>query len=213
MFNLITENSEERQGFILTLDEIAREGARRMLEQALQAEVSDYIDRYADLKDERGKRVVVRNGKAQPRHVTMGSGTVQVASPRVNDRRLGEKFSSKILPPYLRKSAKVENLLPLLYLKGLSSSDFQSALKDILGEEATGLSPSAIVALKKSWEKEYSMWKKRVLTKSYVYLWADGIHVKIRLGEDRKLCLLVLIGVTEDGKKSCFRYQRRLPRK
>jgi transposase-like protein len=131
----------------------------------------------------------------------MGSGAVEIAAPRVNDRRPGVKFTSKILPPYLRRSPKVENLLPILYLKGLSSSDFQSALKDILGEGTAGLSPSSIIALKKSWEKDFAIWKKRRLTNRYVYLWADGIHVKIRLGEDRKLCLLVIIGVTENGDK------------
>jgi transposase-like protein len=131
----------------------------------------------------------------------MGSGTVEVAAPRINDRRAGVKFTSKILPPYLRKSPKVESLLPILYLKGLSTSDFKSALTDLLGEGASGLSPSAIVNLKKCWEKDFSEWKKRKFTKNYVYLWADGIHVSIRLGEDRKLCLLVIIGVSENGDK------------
>jgi transposase-like protein len=201
MLNLFTENSEERQGFVLTLDEIAREGARRMLIQALNAEVADYIAGHTEFKDDNGRALVVRNGKAAPRNVTMGSGTVEITAPRINDRRPGVKFTSKILPPYMRKSPKVENLLPVLYLKGLSSSDFQSALKEFLGDGATGLSPSAIIALKKSWEKDFAIWKKRKLSKKYVYLWADGIHVSIRLGEDRKLCLLVIIGVTENGDK------------
>jgi transposase-like protein len=201
MLNLITETHEERQGFVLTLDEIAREGAKKMLEQALKTEVADYIARHLELKDDHGRALVVRNGKAQSRKVTMGSGTVEVAAPRVNDQRPGVKFTSKILPPYLRRSAKVENLLPILYLKGLSSSDFQSALEEILGSAATGLSPSSIIALKKCWEKDFAIWKKRKLMNRYVYLWADGIHVSIRLGEDRKLCLLVIIGVTENGDK------------
>jgi putative transposase len=201
MLNLITESQEEGQGLILTLDEIAREGARKMLIQALHEEVAEYIARHSELKDDNGRALIVRNGKAQSRKVTMGSGTVDIAAPRVNDRRPGMKFTSKILPPYLRRSAKVENLLPILYLKGLSSSDFQSALEDILGDGASGLSPSSIIALKKSWEKDFATWKKRKITSRYVYLWADGIHVKIRLGEDRKLCLLVIVGVTENGDK------------
>jgi putative transposase len=201
MLNLITENSEDNQEFVSSLDDIAREGARKMLVEALGAEVSDYLKRHAGLKDDNGHALVVGNGKAEPRKVTMGSGTVEVTAPRINDRRPGVKFTSKILPPYLRKSPKVENLLPILYLKGLSSGDFKSALTDFLGEGTSGLSASAIVALKRSWEAEFSEWKKRELKKRYIYLWADGIHVSIRLGEDRKLCLLVILGVTEDGDK------------
>lgn len=201
MLNLITVNQEERQGFIATLDEIAREGARKMLVEALGAEVADYIARHAEERDDNGHALVVRNGKARSRHVTLGSGAVEVEAPRVNDRRPGEKFTSKILPPYMRKSPKVENLLPLLYLKGLSTSDFKSALKEFLGEGTMGLSPSAIVALKRSWEEEFEKWKTRKLSGRYVYIWADGIHVSIRLGEDRKLCLLVIIGVNDNGQK------------
>lgn len=201
MLNLITASQEERQGFTLTLDEIAREGARKMLIEALSVEVADYVDRYANERDDNGRALVVRNGKARTRPVTLGSGAVEVATPRVNDRRPGEKFTSKILPPYMRKSPKVENLLPLLYLKGLSTSDFKSALKEFLGDGTMGLSPSAIVSLKRSWEGEFTTWKTRKLTGRYVYLWADGIHVSVRLGEDRKLCLLVIIGVNENGQK------------
>ena len=161
MLNLITETCEERQGFALSLDEIAREGAKKMLIQALHAEVAEYIVRHSGTQDDHGRALVVRNGKAQPRRVTMGSGTVEVAAPRVNDRRPGVKFTSSILPPYLRRSPKVENLLPILYLKGLSSSDFQSALEDILGPNTSGLSASYIVSLKKCWEKDFDNWKKR----------------------------------------------------
>jgi transposase-like protein len=145
--------------------------------------------------------MVVRHGKAQSRKVTLGSGTIDVEAPRVRDRRAGESFASSILPAYMRKSPKVENLLPILYLKGLSTSDFQSALGELLGEGVTGLSPSSIVALKKNWEKEFSEWKKRPITVRYVYVFADGVHVSVRLGEDKRLCLLVLIGVAENGEK------------
>jgi transposase-like protein len=201
MLNLITQNQEDLQGFIQSLDEIARAGALQMLTAALRTEAKDFVARHAALRDDRGHALVVANGKARARKITLGSGTVEVSAPRVNDRRPGMKFTSKILPPYMRKSPKVENLLPILYLKGLSTSDFKSALTEFLGEGTSGLSPSAIVALKRSWEAEFSEWKKRKLTKRYVYMWADGIHVSIRLGEDKKLCLLVILGVTETGEK------------
>lgn len=185
-----------------TLDQIAREGARRMLVQALQLEVADYLGAHSGLRDDEGRALVVRNGKARPRQVTLGCGTIEVEAPRVRDRRPGHRFTSSILPPYLRKSPKVENLLPILYLKGLSTGDFQSALEGLLGHESTaGLSPSAIVALKRSWEREHEEWKRRRITERFAYVYADGIHVSIRLGEDRKLCLLVLIGVSESGEK------------
>ncbi len=201
MLNLVTENYAERQGFALTLDEIAREGARRMLIAALTEESTAYVNQFAGEKDDHGHALVVKNGKANPRDVTLGSGTVEVLQPRVNDRRPGMKFTSKILPPYMRKSPKVESLLPILYLKGLSTSDFKSALTEFLGEGTSGLSASSIVALKRSWEAEFEEWRKKKLTKRYIYLWADGIHVSIRLGEDKKLCLLVIIGVSENGEK------------
>jgi len=202
MLNLVTPIPSIRPEDVrLTLDEIAREGARRMLMEALQAEVSDYIDKFKDVRDESGKRLVVRHGKAEPRRLTLGAGTVELQAPRVKDRRPGEKFSSKILPAYLRKSPKVENLLPILYLKGLSSSDFRSALTEFFGEGTLGLSPSAIVALKRSWEVDFKAWKKNRITDRYVYLFADGVHVSVRLGEDKRLCLLVLIGVAENGQK------------
>lgn len=202
MLNLVNPNLFVRPEEVrLSLDEIAREGARRMLIEALQAEVTDYIDKHQNLRDEDGHRSVVRHGKAQARRVTLGSGTIEVRAPRVNDRRPGEHFSSRILPAYMRKSPKVENLLPILYLKGLSTSDFRSALADLLGEGVTGLSPSSIVALKKCWEKDFSIWKKRKITDRYVYLFADGVHVSVRLGEDKRLCLLVLIGVAGNGEK------------
>jgi putative transposase len=201
MMKLVPPKSEPRQDFELSLDEIAREGARRLLVQALHLEVEDYVQRNIHETGTDGRRLVVRNGHGQPRTVTMGSGSVEVRAPRVDDRRENEKFVSKILPPYLRKSPKVESLLPVLYLKGLSTNDFKSALGEILGEGTMGLSPASIVKLKKIWESEFDTWSKRSITKKYVYIWVDGVNVEIRLGEDERLCLLVIIGVTETGEK------------
>jgi putative transposase len=140
MLNLVIENPQEGQEFVFTLDAIAREGARRMLVAALNAESTQYVNHFAELKDDNGRALVVRNGSANPRNVTLGSGTVDITAPRVNDRRPGVKFTSKILPPYMRKSPKVESLLPLLYLKGLSTSDFKSALTEFFGEGTSALS-------------------------------------------------------------------------
>ncbi len=191
-----TENS------VTLLDELARDGARRMIIEALRLEAADYIERCRSFRDDRGRAMVTGNGKARERSVTLGCGTIHVEAPRVRDEREGQRFTSEILPPYLRKSAKVENLIPILYLKGLSTGDFQSALVGLLGEDMTaGLSPSAVVVLKKSWEREYGDWKKRPIPERFAYVYADGIHVSVRLGEDKKLCLLVLIGVNERGEK------------
>ena len=201
MMKLLAPKVPERKEFELTIDEIAREGARRMLVHCLNLEVEEYINQNTNAVGEDGRRLVVKNGVGRPRKVTMGSGTVEVSAPRVNDKREGEKFFSQILPPYMRKSPKVESLLPLLYLKGLSTNDFHSALGEFLGEGTLGLSPASIVKLKKIWEAEFNEWSKRPIIKKYVYVWADGVNVAIRLGEDHKLCLLVIIGVTEDGEK------------
>ena len=196
--SILSVRPEEVQ---LSLDEIARKGARRMLIAALNAEAGEYIDKFQNLRDENGHRLVVRHGKAETRKVTLGSGTIEVQAPRVRDRRADERFLSKILPAYMRKSPKVENLLPILYLKGLSTSDFRSALSELFGEGTSGLSPSSIVSLKRSWEAEFSAWKKKTITDRYIYLFADGVHVSVRLGEDKRICLLVLIGVNENGEK------------
>jgi transposase-like protein len=201
MLKVLPTKSEMRQDFELSLDEIAREGARRLLVQALNLEVEEYIQQNKSKVDENGRCLVVRNGVSQPRKVTFGSGTVEIQAPRINDRREGEKFYSSILPPYLRKSPKVESLLPILYLKGLSTNDFKSALSEFLGEGTMGLSPASIVKLKKIWEAEFDAWTKRKITKKYVYIWADGVNVQVRLGEDKKICLLVIIGASEDGNK------------
>jgi len=188
------------------IDEIVREGARKMLAAALQAEVDDYIARHVDERDETGRRLVVRNGSHRSREVLTSAGAVEVTAPRVNDRRsdpdTGERrrFSSAILPAWCRKTPKITEVLPLLYLHGLSSGDFVPALGQFLGSSA-GLSASAITKLTETWKTEQRAFAARDLsTVDYVYLWADGIHVNIRL-EEHKLCLLVLIGVRADGRK------------
>src|SRR5215213_7011540 len=191
---------------VALIDEIVREGARRMLAEALQAEVDAYLAQFRDERDENGRRLVVRNGSHQPREVLTSAGAVQVVAPRVNDRRIdpdtGERcrFSSAILPPWARKTPKVTEVLPLLYLHGLSSGDFVPALGQFLGTSA-GLSGPVITKLTETWKAEQQAFAGRDLSGvDYVYLWADGIHVNIRL-EEHKLCLLVLIGVRADGRK------------
>ena len=144
---------------------------------------------------------LVRNGKAKERSVTLGCGTVKVNAPRINDQRAGITYTSNILPPYLRKSPNIESLLPILYLKGLSTNKFTDALVPILGEGVKGLSAGSIVALKKQWEKEFESWSARNINKKFAYIWADGVNVKVRLGDDKKVCLLVIIGVDIDGNK------------
>jgi transposase-like protein len=188
------------------IDELVREGARRMLAEALQAEVDAYIAQFIGERDERGRRLVVRNGTHQPREVLTSAGAVEVTAPRVNDRRVdpetGERarFSSAILPPWCRKTPKITEVLPLLYLHGLSTGDFVPALGQFLGSTA-GLSAPVITKLTETWKAEQRSFAARDLSGvDYVYLWADGIHVNIRL-EEHKLCLLVMIGVRADGRK------------
>ncbi len=188
------------------IDEIVRDGARRMLAAALEAEVAAYIAAHAGELDENGRRLVVRNGHAQPRQVLTSSGAVEVVTPRVNDKRVDEqtgeraRFTSAILPPWCRKSPKINEVLPLLYLHGLSSSDFVPALQSFLGT-SSGLSAATITRLTSQWQQEVKTFGNRDLsTVDYVYVWADGIHVNIRLDEE-KLCLLVMIGVRVDGTK------------
>jgi putative transposase len=188
-----------------TLDELARAGAQRMIAAALQLEVEAYVTRFREARDGAGHALVVRNGTARPRPVTTGVGPVTLTAPRVNDRRVvagvRQKFSSAILPPYVRRSPRVESVLPLLYLHGLSSGDFREALPTLLGPEAAGLSSSAILRLTKSWTAEYEAFRRRDLAdRDYVYLWADGVHFTIRL-EAERLCSLVVIGVRPDGSK------------
>jgi len=192
----------------ISLDELAREGARRMIAAALDAEVDEYVTSFVGELDEDGRRLVVRNGRARERRVTVGSGTVPIRAPRVNDKRIEEetgerkRFRSRILPAYARRSPKVTDVLPVLYLRGLSTGDFRPALEQLLGEDAAGLSSSTISRLCKDWEAEHERFKQRSLRfHRYAYLFVDGVHVSVRLGEDDRLCLLVVIGVREDGTK------------
>jgi len=188
------------------LDELVRDGARRMLATALEVEVAAYVEAHADQLDERGRRLVVRNGHHEPREVTTAAGAVGVCAPRINDKRTdpatGERmrFSSAILPAWARKSPKIADVLPLLYLHGLSTQDFSPALEQFLGSGA-GLSPATITRLTGQWQEEYRAFTERDLSGAdYVYCWVDGIHVNVRL-EEQKLCLLVMIGVRADGSK------------
>ncbi|MDQ3607735.1 MAG: IS256 family transposase [Actinomycetota bacterium] len=201
------DGGRAEQGAV-SLDDLAREGARRMIASALEAEVAEYVASFVDEIDEGGKRLVVRNGRARERRLTVGSGTVAVRAPRVNDKRTDpatgerERFSSKILPAYARRSPKVTEVLPVLYLHGLSTGDFEPALRDLLGEDAAGLSASSISRLTKAWQAEHEQFRTRSLRfHRYAYLFVDGVHVWVRLGEDDRLCLLVVIGVREDGVK------------
>ena len=185
------------------LTTILRDGAQRLLAEAVEAEVREWIELHAHVQDAAGRRQVVRNGYLPKRSILTGIGSVQVEQPRVLDRRGAdsEPFSSKILPPYLRKTRSLEELIPWLYLKGVSTGDFSEALCALVGADAHGLSASTITRLKEVWEEEFHQWTSRSLEgKQYVYLWADGVHFNIRLEEDRQ-CILVLMGATADGKK------------
>ena len=204
----LVENGAAREAAdeLLELDEIARVGARRMLMAALEAEAVDYVTRHRGERDESGRALVVHNGQAQARKLTLGAGTVELRAPRVNDRRRNdegrrERFTSRILPPYMRRSPKVAEVLPILYLRGLSTGDFRPALAALLGADAAGLSPTNIARLTACWEKDYADFRHRDLSgREYVYIWVDGVHFNIRLEEDR-LCTLVMIGARPDGEK------------
>ncbi len=203
----VVADGDVRQELALTLDEICRLGAERMLAIALEAEVDAYLERHQDARDERGHALVVRNGHARPRTVVAGAGGLGARAPRVDDRRIDEstgercRFQSAILPPYARRSPKVAEVLPLLYLHGLSSKDFVPALAQFFGSEA-GLSAAAITRLTKSWSAEREAFMSRDLSGvDYVYVWVDGVHFSVRLGDDDRLCVLVMVGVRTDGTK------------
>src|SRR5437762_3292007 len=191
--------------FTDSLTEILRSGARALLTQAVEAEVAEFLAKHADLKTETGHQRVVRHGHLPEREIMTGIGPVAVRQPRVRDREASEgeriRFSSSILPPYARRTKSLEVLIPILYLKGISTGDFEEALGAVLGKDAGGLSASTIGRLKEAWADEHGRWLERDLSaKRYVYVWADGIYVQARLEDDAQ-CLLVIIGATAEGKK------------
>lgn len=192
-------------GAPVDLDELCRLAAREMLAVALEAERRAYLEAHAGERDEAGRRLVVGNGHHQPRQITTAAGRVEVTAPRVHDRRDGYQFTSAILPPYLRRSPKVTEVLPILYLRGLSTNDFAPALEGFFGS-AAGLSPSTIQRLTEAWRAEHARWSQRNLSAvDYVYIWTDGVYVNVRLpdtdGNHDRLCLLVIVGVRLDGTK------------
>jgi transposase-like protein len=200
------QNGQVHEEAMLNLDEIARQGARRMLAEALEAELQDYLDASRGERDEQGHALVVRNGHANEREVLLGAGSVAVKAPRVHDRLVDEdgnpqRFKSVILPPYMRRSPKVTEVLPLLYLHGLSSGDFVPALAEFFGSQA-GLSASTVTRLSEHWQQEHEHFMHRDLSeRDYVYVWVDGIHTGVRLGSDDRLCCLVMLGARLDGSK------------
>jgi transposase-like protein len=186
------------------ITDILRQGARKLLAQALETEIEIFISQYKDLTDQMGRQRIVRNGHLPEREIQTGIGAVPVKAPRIRDRHVKPskriRFSSSILPPYLRKTKSMEQLIPWLYLKGVSTGDFTDALAALVGKDAPGLSATTISRLKTVWEQDLQVWQKRDLSdKHYVYFWADGIHCNVRM--DDKQCLLVIIGATKDGKK------------
>lgn len=198
MLEIVLNKEERKESTKENLDALVKEGARRMLEEALLAEVSDYIESHKTEVDESGKRLVVRNGFSKPRSLLTTSGKLEVESPRVNDKRKDKRFISSLLPPFLRKSPKVESLIPALYLSGVSTGKFDGILKEHFEQS---ISPATVVKLKKKWEAEFTAWRSSPITEPIVYLWADGVHLKIRIGDQKKLALLVVMGVTDKGKK------------
>jgi transposase-like protein len=186
------------------LTDLLRDGARRLLAEAIEAEVAAWIDAHAHLKDASGRQQVVRNGHLPQRAIQTGIGEIGVRQPRVHDRRppgQRERFTPAVLPPYLRRTKSLEELIPWLYLKGISTGDFSEALGAILGPDAPNLSATTITRLKAVWEADHEAWSKRSLAgKRYVYIWADGVHFNIRL-EGGRQCILVLMGATAEGKK------------
>jgi len=204
----------EQLGERSELDELVREGARRMLQAAIDAEVSEFVERHRERVDDQGRRLVVRNGSLPAREVLTPAGPIEVRQGRVRDNTANPdervRFTPSVLPAYLRRTAAIEELIPWLYLKGISSGGFQEALQALVGEKAKGLSPNVIVRLKEQWTEEYEEWERRDLTgKQYVYVWADGIHAKVRLADEanKRQCMLVVMGATADGVKELLAVQ------
>lgn len=194
------KNPEENS--VDPLTELLRTGARKLIADAVEAELQALLRQYADFKDDQGRQLVVRNGYLPTREIQTGIGLVTVKVPKIRDKsKQGIKFNSALLPPYLRKTRSIEEVLPWLYLKGISTGDFQEALQALLGADAKGLSASTISRCKRVWEEEHNIWnRRRFEEKRYVYIRADGVYFNIR-SEDAKQCILVIIGVTEDGRK------------
>ena len=188
------------------LEQVARDGARKMLQLALENEVDEFITKHSNLRDENGRKIITRNGFMPEREILTGMGPLEIKQPRIDDRNLKghsghERFTSNILPRYLRRIPSIDNLIPALYLKGISTNDFGPALSAILGEGAAGLSAANVVRLKDCWEKDYLKWKSRDLShKNYVYFWVDGIYFNVRL-DDSKSCILIIIGADKNGNK------------
>jgi putative transposase len=203
----VVHDEGTRAEFASVLDDIVREGARRMLIAALQSEADAYVAEAKTERADNGHALVTRNGRGKERTVVTGAGALEVRAPRVDDRRTNDdtgerfRFRSEILPPYARKSGKVSHVLPLLYLHGMSTGDFRPALTEFFGSDC-GLPPAAITRLTKAWQAERDDFMKRSLKdRDYVYIWADGVHFNVRLGDDDRLCCLVIVGVRLDGTK------------
>jgi len=196
-------NKEENNWSVL--EQVARQGAQKMLQLALENEVEEFIAKHSSLKNENGNKVVTKNGYMPRREILTGIGLLPIKQPRIDDRNLKgylvDRFTSNILPRYLRRIPSIDNLIPVLYLKGISTNDFPTALSAILGEGAAGLSATNIVRLKSCWEKDYIVWKSRNLShKNYVYFWVDGIYFNVRL-DDARSCILVIMGADKHGNK------------
>ena len=194
-----------KTSFPADLEAVLREGARTLLQMAIEAEVAEFIESHKDKQDSSSHRLAVRNGYHKERDLLTSLGPLRIRQPRVDDRKLGqigeERFSSRLLPRYMRKAPSIENLLPVLYLKGISSQDFPEALAAILGDGVKGLSANTLVRLKEQWVDEFLKWSKRDLSdKRYVYIWADGVYFNVRLN-DSKPCILIIIGADEQGNK------------
>jgi transposase-like protein len=204
----------EQFDVVSPLDELVREGARRMLQAAIDAEVTAFVAAHDDRRDDAGRRVVVRNGSLPAREILTGAGPLTVQQGRVRDNSPDPNervtFTPSVLPAYLRRTDAIEELIPWLYLKGISTSDFGEALQALVGEKAKGLSANVVVRLKEQWSDEYEAWNRRDLSdKQYAYVWADGIHAKVRLEDaaNQKQCFLVLMGATADGQKELIAVQ------
>lgn len=199
--NFKQKEIKNQNNFKNLLEEILKEGARKMLQAAIENEVQEYVEAFKEVKDEKGHQMVIRNGYQPERAIQTGVGAISIYKPRIKDKSSSNKFTSAILPRYMRRCPSIDALIPALYLRGISTNNFQDGLSAILGEHAKGLSSTNIVRLKQIWEEEYKEWQKRDLSnKRYVYIWADGIYFNVRLDKDRP-CILVIIGATEDGKK------------